>query len=105
MGFHPIDLSSILNRSNLFRWLFLYWYNTTDTPFSMSKINLWSYINIRLFKARLSSSIAYFILGLNNLELKKLKIFYKNIYFDYIYLKAIPCLLILISFLTTYIYL
>ncbi len=80
----------------MFRWLFLYWYNSTDTPSAISKINLWSYINIRLFKARISSSIAYYILGLNNLELKKLKIFYKNSYFDYIYLKSIPCLLLII---------
>ena len=86
----------------MFRWLFLYWYNTTDTPSSIAKINLWSYINIRLFKARLSSSIAYFILGLNNLELKKLKIFYKNIYFDYIYLKSIPCLVSIIILFTIY---
>jgi hypothetical protein len=88
----------------MFRWLFLYWYNTTDTPYAISKVNLWSYINIRLFKARLSSSIAYFILGLNNLELKKLKIFYKNIYFDFIYLKSIPCLVALVVFLSIYLY-
>lgn len=88
----------------MFRWLFLYWYNTTDTPYSISKLNLWSYINIRLFKARLSSSIAYFILGLNNLELKKLKIFYKNTYFDFIYLKTIPCIIIFIILTTLYLY-
>jgi hypothetical protein len=88
----------------MFRWLFLYWYNTTDTPSALAKINLWSYINIRLFKARLSSSIAYFIVGLNNLELKKLKIFYKNIYFDFLYLKSIPCLLLIVLLLSIYIY-
>nr|NP_149406.1 ymf70 [Tetrahymena thermophila]8B6H_ES Chain ES, Ymf70 [Tetrahymena thermophila SB210]8B6H_Es Chain Es, Ymf70 [Tetrahymena thermophila SB210]8BQS_ES Chain ES, Ymf70 [Tetrahymena thermophila SB210]8BQS_Es Chain Es, Ymf70 [Tetrahymena thermophila SB210]8GYM_Y0 Chain Y0, Ymf70 [Tetrahymena thermophila SB210]8GYM_y0 Chain y0, Ymf70 [Tetrahymena thermophila SB210]8GZU_0G Chain 0G, Ymf70 [Tetrahymena thermophila SB210]8GZU_51 Chain 51, Ymf70 [Tetrahymena thermophila SB210]8GZU_Y0 Chain Y0, Ym len=89
----------------MFRWLFLYWYNSTDTPSAIAKVNLWSYINLRLFKARLSSSIAYYILGLNNLELKKLKIFYKNTYFDYIYLKSIPCLFLIIFFTNLYLFL
>nr|QBI37910.1 Ymf70 [Tetrahymena rostrata]QGS65289.1 Ymf70 [Tetrahymena rostrata] len=88
----------------MFRWLFLYWYNTTDTPYSISKINLWSYINIRLFKAKISSSIAYYILSLNNLELKKLKIFYKNNYFDYIYLKSIPCFFFIFLLLNFYLF-
>lgn len=88
----------------MFRWLFLYWYNSTDTPSAIAKINLWSYINLRLFKARASSSIAYYILGLNNLELKKLKIFYKNTYFDYIYLKSIPCLFLIIFFTNLYLF-
>lgn len=87
----------------MFRWLFLYWYNCTDTPSSLAKINLWSYINIRIFKARVSSALAYYILGLNNLELKKLKIFYKNSYFDYIYLKSIPLFLFTIIFLIFFI--
>nr|YP_010411986.1 Ymf70 [Tetrahymena rostrata]QBI37953.1 Ymf70 [Tetrahymena rostrata]URP31146.1 Ymf70 [Tetrahymena rostrata] len=88
----------------MFRWLFLYLYNTTDTPYSISKINLWSYINIRLFKAKISSSIAYYILSLNNLELKKLKIFYKNNYFDYIYLKSIPCFFFIFLLLNLYLF-
>lgn len=88
----------------MFKWLFLYWYNCTDTPSTMFKINLWSYINIRLFKSKVSNSIAYYILGLNNLELKKLKIFYKNSYFDYIYLKSIPCLILIIVLSSLYLF-
>ncbi len=88
----------------MFKWLFLYWYNCTDTPSAISKVNLWSFINIRLFKAKISNSLAYFILGLNNLELKKLKIFYKNNYFDYLYLKSIPCLGLIILLTSLFLY-
>ena len=70
----------------------------------MFKINLWSYINIRLIKSKVSNSIAYYILGLNNLELKKLKIFYKNNYFDYVYLKSIPCLILVILLTSLYLF-
>jgi len=73
----------------MFKWLFYYWLNPTDTPAIESKINLWSYINLRIFKIKVTNQIVYYILGLNNLYLKKLKIFYKNLSFELFYLKLL----------------
>lgn len=80
----------------MFKWLFYYWLNPTDTPSIESKLNLWSYLNIRIFKIKVTNQIVYYILGLNNLYLKKLKIFYKNITFELFYLKLLSYLVILI---------
>ncbi len=71
----------------MFKWLFYYWFNPTDTPAIISKLNLWSYVNIRIFKIKATSTMVYYILGLNNLYLKELKIFYKNVSFELLYLK------------------
>ena len=82
----------------MFKWLFYYWYNVTDTPSIISKVNVWSFINIRTFKTKISSTIVYFILSLNNIKFKKLKIFYKNINFDYFYIKIIIVLIYIYFF-------
>lgn len=87
VGFHPANLGSNPNKSDMFKWLFYYWFNPTDTPAIISRLNLWAYINIRIFKMKATSTVVYYILGLNNLYLKKLKIFYKNISFELFYLK------------------
>jgi hypothetical protein len=71
----------------MFKWLFFYWLNPTDTPSIESKLNLWAYINIRIFKIKVTNQIVYYILGLNNLYLKQLKIFYKNLSFELFYIK------------------
>jgi len=71
----------------MFKWLFYYWFNPTDTPAILSRINLWAYINIRIFKMKATNIMVYYILGLNNLYMKKLKIFYKNISFELLYIK------------------
>jgi len=73
----------------MFKWLFYYWFNPTDTPSIISRVNLWSYVNIRIFKIKATNTMVYYILGLNNLYLKKLKIFYKNLSFDLLYLKLL----------------
>lgn len=80
----------------MFKWLFYYWLNPTDTPSIESKLNLWAYINIRIFKIKVTSQIVYYILGLNNLYMKKLKIFYKNISFEFFYIKLLNYIVILI---------
>jgi len=80
----------------MFKWLFYYWLNPTDTPAIESKLNLWAYINIRIFKIKVSSQIVYYILGLNNLYMKKLKIFYKNLSFELFYLKLLNYLVLLV---------
>lgn len=79
----------------MFKWLFYYWLNPTDTPSIESKLNLWAYINIRIFKIKVTSQIVYYILGLNNLYLKELKIFYKNISFELFYIKLLNLIIIL----------
>lgn len=84
----------------MFKWLFYYWLNPTDTPSIESKMNLWAYLNIRIFKIKVTNQIVYYILGLNNLYLKKLKIFYKNISFELFYLKLLSYLVVLIILLT-----
>jgi hypothetical protein len=73
----------------MFKWLFYHWYSTTDTPYINSKINIWAYTNIKIFKLKMQNQITYFILGLNNLYLKELKIFYKNASFEVFFFKLI----------------
>lgn len=73
----------------MFKWLFLYWFNVIDTPSNQIKLNFWSFINLRFFKNRVSSYILYFILSLNNLKFKKLKIFYKVLSFEYFYMRVL----------------
>jgi hypothetical protein len=58
----------------MFKHLFKYWYNPTDTPNIESKLNVWFFLNIRVFKLKLSKYIYYFILNLKNLKIKKIKI-------------------------------
>ncbi len=73
----------------MFKWLFIYWYNVIDSPSNQIALNLWTYVNLRYFKTKVSSYILYFILSLNNLKFKKLKIFYKVLSFEYFYLRLI----------------
>ncbi len=85
-GFHPVNLGSSPSKSVMFKWLFQYWYLSVDNPSHIFKSNLWFFINLRLLKVKLSNTIVYFILVLNNLTLKNLKIFYKTYLFENIYL-------------------
>jgi len=82
----------------MFKWLFYYWLNPTDTPSIESRLNLWAYLNIRIFKIKVTNQIVYYILGLNNLYLKKLKIFYKNISFELFYIKLLSYLVLVVVF-------
>lgn len=71
----------------MFKWLFLYWHNITDTPSITSKVNLWSYINLRFFKLKVSASIIYYINSIKFVNFRRIKAFYKNISFDFFYIK------------------
>ena len=62
----------------MFRELYHYYSNNTDTPSLVSKVNIWVFTNIRIFKLRSSAVISYLILGLDNLKVKRIKIYYKN---------------------------
>ena len=104
INFHFIGLGSIPSRSiNMFKWLFYYWLNPTDTPYIESKLNLWSYINIRIFKIKITNQLMYYILSLNNLYIKQLKIFYKNLPFSLFYVKAINVIVISIVLIILFI--
>lgn len=66
----------------MFNWLHHYFYNIIDTPANLFKLNLWSYINIRLFKTKITQVLVFFITGLLTLQQKKIKIWHKNFNFD-----------------------
>lgn len=83
----------------MFKWLFYQWYNLTDLPSINSKINIWSYVNLRIFKMKMQNQISYFILGLNNLYLKELKIFYKNSSFEIFFFKIIYLIVFFVFFI------
>ena len=82
----------------MFKWFFYYWYSCTDLPSINFKVNVWAYVNIRIFKIKLQNYIVYFILGLNNLYLKELKIFYKNVSFEFFYFKLLYIIIFFIIF-------
>ena len=69
----------------MFKFLFKYWSNVTDTPYLVSKVNLWLYVNIRVFKVKLYSYITYFITGLENLKSKIVKISYNTTNFEFFF--------------------
>lgn len=77
----------------MFKWLFTYWLNPTDTPYIVSKLNMWSFVNIRTFKIKISNMITYMILGLNNLKFKYIQVYYKNLSFEYVYIYIVSILL------------
>lgn len=70
----------------MFKWIFYYWNNNFDTPSVISKYNLWFYINLRILKIKMSNSIVFFIANINNLKFKVLKIFYKDLNYEYFYI-------------------
>lgn len=102
-GFHPVNLGSIPNKSVMFKWLFQYWYLSVDNPSMLFKTNLWFYVNLRILKVKLSNTIAYFILVLNNLTLKNLKIFYKTYTFENVYLSCFSWFFLIILFSSLFI--
>lgn len=71
----------------MFRSLYYYWNNTTDTPYIQSKLNMFFYINIRIFKIKLNSYITLAITSLNSLKYKQIKIYYNLFSFEYFYIK------------------
>ena len=102
-GFHPVNLGSSPSESVMFKWLFQYWYLSVDNPSQLFKSNLWFFINLRLLKVKLSNTIVYFILVLNNLTLTNLKILYKTYLFENIYLTLFGWFVLIILFTTVFI--
>ena len=50
--------------------------NNTLTPSILSKINLFFFLNVQIFRNKFESNILYFIENMSNLKFKKIKIFY-----------------------------
>lgn len=69
----------------MFNNLYKYWYNVTDTPHIISKINLWTYVNIRYFKFKFTRVLVYFTLGLKSLKINEIKILHKDWTFENFY--------------------
>ena len=78
----------------MFKSLFTFYSNIVDTPFIQSKINIFFYINARVFKLKLNNFIIMSITGINNFKFKELKAFF---YFDGIeYLYIFLCMYMLV---------
>lgn len=56
--------------------MFYYWYNLTDTPAILGKINIFFYINARIFKIKLNAYISYLIVTLSGFKVKNVKTFF-----------------------------
>ena len=85
----------------VFKSLFIYWSNTTDTPSIQSTLNMFFYINVRVFKIKLNNYINFAITSLSSLKFKQIKIYYnlfnfKFLYYRYIILFLYTCMLIYI---------
>jgi hypothetical protein len=83
----------------VFKWIYLYWTNPTDTPFILSKLNLWTYINIKLFKIKTSQVISFFITNALALKQKYIKIFHKNFIFENFYKNSLIYNIFIIIFI------
>ena len=73
----------------MFRSIFVYWNNITDSPFIQSKLNMFFYINMRIFKIKLNNYITFAITSLNSLKYKQIKIYYNLFNFEYLYFKFV----------------
>lgn len=83
----------------MFKDLYYYYTNNIDTPSITAKVNIWFFINIRVFKLKVNNILNFFILSLNNLKLKKLNIYYKNLNFEFIFIYTIYFLLFMFTLL------
>jgi len=71
----------------MFKSLFAFWNNTTDTPYVQSKLNMFFFINIRIFKIKLNNYISFAITSLTSIRYKQIKIYYNLLSFEYLYIR------------------
>ena len=83
----------------MFRSIFVYWNNITDSPFIQSKLNMFFYINMRIFKIKLNNYITFAITSLNSLKYKQIKIYYNLFNFEYLYFKFLVLSIFIFVFL------
>ena len=86
----------------MFRSIFVYWNNITDSPFIQSKLNMFFYINMRIFKIKLNNYITFAITSLNSLKYKQIKIYYNLFSFEYLYFKFLVLSLFIFIFLSIF---
>jgi hypothetical protein len=84
----------------MFRSIFVYWNNITDSPFIQSKLNMFFYINMRIFKIKLNNYITFAITSLNSLKYKQIKIYYNLFSFEYLYFKFLVLSVFIFVFLS-----
>ena len=84
----------------MFRSIFVYWNNITDSPFIQSKLNMFFYINMRIFKIKLNNYITFAITSLNSLKYKQIKIYYNLFSFEYLYFKFLVLSIFIFIFLS-----
>ena len=82
----------------MFNNLYKYWYNLTDTPSILFKLNIWTYINIRYFKFKFTRILTYFTLGLKSLKVNEIKIIHKDWIFENFYGNYIKYFVFIIVF-------
>lgn len=83
----------------MFNVIFKYWTNLNDTPSTLFKLNLWTYINIRFFKLKYSRNILYFIQNLNGFKMNNIIYLYKDWIFEDFYFRFFKYFVIIILIL------
>lgn len=87
----------------MFNSIYSYFSNLVDTSSNNFKINIFFFINIRLFKLKLNNSIVFMLNSLNSLNFKKIKVFYNFNNFTYFYSIFISYFIVFSLFLTFFI--
>ena len=80
----------------MFKSLFTFYSNIVDTPFIQSKINIFFYINARIFKLKLNNFIVMSITGTSNFKFKELKVFFFLDGIEYLYVSMCIYMLVFI---------
>ena len=77
--------------------------NNTLTPSILSKVNLFFFLNIQIFRNKFDTNILYFIHNMSNLKFKKIKIFSSQSNFEafnYYFFKKVVIIFLVVFFLT-----
>lgn len=82
--------------------MYKYWFNVTDTPSIIYKINIWTYINIRYFKFKFTRILTYFTLGLKSLKINEIKILHKDWIFENFYGNTIKYFVFIMIFVIVF---
>ncbi len=75
----------------------MFFYNSTDNPSIINKLNIWSFLNLKSFKIKMQNYIIFYINSFNGFYLKNLKIFFKSFSFEFFFFK-ISLILIIFTF-------
>lgn len=70
-----------------------------DTPSVLFKLNLWTFVNLRVFKFKFARNLFFFISGLNGLKLKSIMYNYRDWNFEHIFFKCFKFFFIFMIFI------